>query len=171
MTFRLPDLRTSASVIRRAQERLHARDEERADRQVLACRCAKSDKPFTAVFIRQRGRPRYGLEAVRAPDQAADNSATGTAPAKPHDIRHFALDALSCPNCGQKKFTKCGRCGAFVCDARSERRRGGLYFRCAPSCGSEGPIGTLTTIETTGPAGQRQLTRSAAPPRLPKPKT
>jgi len=97
MTFRLPDLRTSASVIRRAQERLHARDEERADRQVLACRCAKSDKPFTAVFIRQRGRPRYGLEAVRAPDQAADNSATGTAPAKPHDIRHFCAGRAFLP--------------------------------------------------------------------------
>ena len=170
MSFRLPDLRTPASVIRRAQKRLHAFDEDRADRQFLACRCAKTDKPFMAVFIRQRGRPRYGLEAVRTPDQAAHSSATGTAPATTYDIRHFALDAITCPHCGQRQFTKCGRCGAFVCEGRSERRRFAFYFRCAPSCGSEGPIGTLETIETTGPARQKQLTRSAAPLRLPKPK-
>ena len=170
MSFRLPDLRTPASVIRRAQKRLHAFDEDRADRQFLACRCAKTDKPFTAVFIRQRGKPRYALETVRTPEPQTNQGAAGAAPATQHDIRHFALDAISCPHCGNGRFIKCARCGAFVCGGRSERRRGGFYFRCAPSCGSEGSIGTLERIETTAPPLAPQLTQDAAPRCLPKPK-
>lgn len=171
MPFRLPDLTATNSVIRRAQKRLRAFDETRTDRQFLACRCARSDKPFEAVFIRQRGTPRYKLEAVRSQEPAAGTSAAGVAAGTRHDIRHFALSAVVCPHCGERQFTKCGRCGAFVCDGRSGRQAGGFYFRCAPSCGNEGSVGTLERIETTGPERPPLLTRSAAPLRLPKPKS
>lgn len=170
MNFRLPDLTATGGAIQRARSRLRAFDEARTDRQYLTCHCARTDTPFEAVFVRQRGKPRYALEAVRAPEPKANQGAVGAASTTQNDIRHFALSALACPHCGKKQFTKCARCGAFVCDGRSERRRGGFYFRCAPSCGNEGSIGTLKRIETTAPARAPLIAQGDTPLRLPKPK-
>lgn len=169
MNFRLPALTATGGAIQRAKSRLRAFDEARTDRQYLACRCARTDTPFEAVFIRQRGKPRYALETVRTPKLQASKEAAHAASTTQHDIRHFNLNGIVCPHCGERQFTKCGRCGAFVCDGRSERRRGGFYFRCAPSCGSEGPIGTLERIETTAPPRAPQITQGKTPLRLPKP--
>ncbi|WP_371061518.1 hypothetical protein [Rhodosalinus sp. 5P4] len=170
MKFRLPDLTATGGAIRRAKSRLRAFDDARADRQYLACRCARTDTPFEAVFIRQRGKPCYALESVRKPEPQINQGAASSAPTTQYDIRHFALDAVVCPHCGELQFTKCGRCGAFVCDGRSKRRRSGFYFRCAPSCGNEGTIGTLETIEMTAPPRALQITLDNAPLRLLKPK-
>ena len=170
MNFRLPDLTATGGVIQRARSRLRAFDEARAGRQYLACRCARTDTPFEAVFIRQRGKPRYALETVRTPAPQTTPAAAGAGPTTQHDIRHFDLSAVVCPHCGKGRFIKCARCGAFVCGGRSEQRRGGFYFRCAPSCGSEGRIGTLERIETTAPPRAPQITQGRAKLRLPKPK-
>lgn len=170
MNFRLPALTATGGAIQRAKSRLRAFDEARTDRRYLACRCARTDTPFEAVFIRQCGKPRYALETVRVPAPQTNQDAAGAALTTQHDIRHFDLNAVDCPHCGERRFTKCGRCGAFVCDGRSERRRSGFYFRCAPSCGSEGPIGTLERIETTAPPRAPQITQGKTPLHLPKPK-
>jgi DNA-directed RNA polymerase subunit RPC12/RpoP len=170
MNFRLPDLTATGGAIRRARSRLRAFDEARTERQYLACRCAKTDMRFEAVFVRQRGTPRYALETVRPSAPQGNQGPADAVSTTRHDIRHFDLNAVDCPHCGERRFTKCGRCGAFVCDGRSERRRGGFYFRCAPSCGSEGPIGTLERIETTSPPPVPQIAQGKTPLRLPKPK-
>lgn len=170
MSFRLPDLTTTGGAIGRARSRLRAFDEARTDRQYLACHCARTDTPFEAVFVRQRGKPRYALEAVRKPEPQANQGATAAAPTTQHNIRHFDLNAVDCPHCGEGRFIKCARCGAFVCSGRSEQRRSGFYFRCAPSCGSEGSIGTLERIETTAPPRAPQIAQGKTPLRLPKPK-
>src|SRR6056297_161946 len=118
MNFRLPDLTATGGAIGRARSRLRAFDEARTDRQYLACRCARTDTPFEAVFTRQRGKPRYALEAVRTPEPQTNQGAAGAAPTTQHDIRHFDLNAVDCPHCGEGRFIKCARCGAFVCGGR-----------------------------------------------------
>lgn len=156
-------------LLARARARLAAFADSRTERQTLGCRCAVRDRVFVAVFARKRGGG-FTLEDIRV--QQADDSLpeSGTTIRTSFAARLFNLSAITCPCCGQRRFTLCGACGAYVCNGRSGGRDGAAYFRCAPSCGNEGSVGELKRIEAARPAGPPRLAAPASRLRLPKPK-
>lgn len=162
---------TGGGLLARAKGRLAAHDDRRIERTILKGRCAVTDKPFEAVFERKRGGDEkiFRFKEHILPQKGSSTGGPSAVPTRLDvPIEEIALSSLGCPHCKSANpfhWVRCGGCNTFVCSGRSEQRRDGFYFRCAPSCGNEGFTGVLKRVDMQNQPRPTALQLSGKKPR------
>jgi hypothetical protein len=99
--------------------------------------CAVHDKPFVARYIADGCGGFHYSQSIRLKESLRDQYATH----EEHSvvISSDACEEEDCAWCGAKGdgAVHCGRCHANICYGRTDAKD---YFRCRPSCGSQGPL-------------------------------
>ena len=117
-----------------------------AERFVVACVCAKTERPFQVRY--ERFDPTASFRIVAVEKGSSSGGATGQPTVKTLPIGKVDFAGWHCPWCLDKRCSvQCGACNTTVCSGRVADRYDGEYFICRDSCGCEGLLTPSTEIQ------------------------
>jgi len=139
------------------------------ERVIVPAACAKTDRPFRAVFERSHAGEKFRLARIEKMEASA-----GGGPAKAPQT--FSIDDMDfsgwrCPWCGDARLTvQCSQCGVTICAGRVRDQDGQQLFQCRDSCNARGVLVDTKDVFASRDEAKRsefkQLPSQASRPRL-----
>ncbi len=134
-----------------------------AERFVVACVCAKTDRPFQVRY--ERFDPTASFRIVAVEKVLATGGAAGQSTVKTLPIGKVDFAGWYCPWCLDKRCSvQCGACHTTVCGGRVVDRYDGEYFVCRDSCGCEGLLTACKEIHGAEERLPQRHGKRPAPP-------
>jgi hypothetical protein len=119
-----------------------------AERFVVACVCAKTNRPFQVRY--ERFDPTASFRIVAVEKVSPSGGAAGRATVKTLPVGKVDFAGWHCPSCLDRRCSvQCQACHTTVCSGRVVDRYDGEYFICRDSCGCEGLMTESTEIHGT----------------------